>query len=113
MRPGGALLLDLRAEATEQIGWIDSDEAQVWLGNRYRPPRRQKFAGDLDRETRDLFGSLLQGSPRVAVARLFEEARREADWMHEARKRSGGHPPGRDIAEGLQRSRIQWKGGDA
>jgi len=113
VKPGGALLLDLRAEATEQIGWIDSDEGQVWLGNRYRRPRRQKFAGDLDRETRDLFGALLQGSPRVAVARLFEEARREADWMHEARKRSGGHPPGRDIAEGLQRSRIQWKGGDA
>ena len=109
--PGGALLLDLRAEATERIGWIDSDEAQVWLGNRYRPPRRQKYAGDLDRETRDLFGALLQGSPRVAIARLFQEARQEADWMHEARLRSGGHPPGRDIAEGVWKSRIRRGGG--
>jgi len=109
----GALVLDLRAEATEQFGWIDSDEAQVWLGYRLRPPRRQKFAGDLDRETRDLFGALLQGSPRAAIGKLFEEARREADWRHEARQRSGGHPPGRDIAEGVQRSRIQRKGGDA
>ena len=110
---GGALVLELLAEATQPIGWIDSDEGLVWLGHRYRPPRRQKFRADLDRETRDLFGKLLQGSPRAAIARLFEEARREADWMHEARLKSGGHPPGRDIAEGVQRSRIQWKGGDA
>ena len=84
---------------------------QPWLGNRYRPPRRQKYAGDLDRETRDLFGALLQGSPRVAIARLLQEARHEANWMHEARQRSGGLPLGRDIAEGAQRSRIQRKGG--
>ena len=108
---GDTLLLSLRAEAASRFGPFDSDEAYIWLGYRYRPRGRQVFPGDLDRETRDLFGSLLQGRPDAAIGRLFEESRREADWRYEARMRSGGHPPGRDIAEGLQRSRIR-KGGN-
>ena len=101
------LLLSLRAEAASRFGPFDSDEAYIWLGYRYRLRGRQEFPGDLDRETRDLFGSLLQGRPDAAIGRLFEESRREADWRHEARVRSGGHPPGRDVAAGLRKNRIR------
>ena len=104
---GDTLLLSLRAEAASRFGPFDSDEAYIWLGYRYRARERQGFPGDLDRETRDLFGSLLQGRPDAAIGRLFEESRREANWRHEARLRSGGHPPGRDIAEGVWSNRIR------
>ena len=104
---GDTLLLSLRAEAASRFGPFDSDEAYIWLGYRYRPRGRQVFPGDLDRETRDLFGSLLQGRPDAAIGRLFEESRREANRRYEARVRSGGHPPGQDIAEGLRKNRIR------
>ena len=104
---GDTLLLSLRAETASRWGPFDSDEAYVWLGYRYRPVEDQEFPGDLDRETRDLFGSLLQGRPDAAIGRLFEESRREADWRNEARLKSGGHPPGQDIAEGLRKNRIR------
>ena len=103
---GDTLLLSLRAETASRWGPFDSDEAYVWLGYRYRPVEDQEFPGDLDRETRDLFGSLLQGRPDAAIGRLFEESRREANWRHEARLRTG-HPPGRDIAEGVWSNRIR------
>ena len=109
---GDTLLLSLRAETATRVGPFDSDEAYVWLGYRYRARERQGFPGDLDRETRDLFGSLLQGRPDAAIGRLFEESRREATWRYEARVRSGGHPPGRDISEGLGSNRIRQNGGD-
>ena len=111
--PGGdTLLLSLRAETAARMGPFDSDEAYVWLGYRYRARERQAFPGDLDREARDLFGSLLQGRPDAAIAKLFDDARKDATWRHEYRREHDGHEPGRDIAEGLWRNRIRQPGGD-
>lgn len=106
------LLLSLRAEAASRFGPFDSDEAYIWLGYRYRPRGRQVFPGDLDRETRDLFGSLLQGRPDAAIAKLFEDARRDASWRDAYRREHDGHEPGRDIAEGVWSNRIRQPGGD-
>ena len=109
---GDTLLLSLRAEAASRFGPFDSDEAYIWLGYRYRPRGRQVFPGDLDRETRDLFGSLLQGRPDAAIAKLFEDARRDASWRDAYRREHDGHEPGRDIAEGVWSNRIRQPGGD-
>ena len=111
--PGGdTLLLSLRAETAARMGPFDSDEAYVWLGYRYRARERQVFPGDLDRETRDLFGSLLQGRPDAAIGRLFDDARRDASWRDAYRREHDGHEPGRDIAEGVWRNRVRQQGGD-
>ena len=106
--PGGdTLLLSLRAESATRLGPFDSDEAYVWLGYRYRRREHQAFPGDLDREARDLLGSLLQGRPDAAIAKLFEEARRDASWRDAYRRDNDGHEPGRDIAEGFWSNRIR------
>ena len=101
------LLMSLSAETAVRFGPFDSDEGDIWLGYRFRPSERHAFPGDLDREARDLFGSLLQGHPDAAIGELFDGARREADWRHEFRRRNGGHEPGRDIAEGFWSNRIR------
>ena len=101
------LLLMVKAEACERIGPFDAEEVELRLGLRFRAAHRQRFPGDLEREARDFFWAVLQGRPQAAITRLFDEARREANRRHEARLRSGGHPPARDIAEGFRRSRIQ------
>jgi len=109
---GGRLLLMLLAEARHRHGPFDSEVLEYNLGYRYRAPERQRFPGDLERETRDFFGSLLQGPPTSAISKLFEEARKQADWRHQFRLENDGHEPGRDIAEGVWRNRIRQKGGD-
>ena len=109
--PGGALLLMIMLEAREDLGLFESEPLEFNLGVRHRREDQLLFPGNLEREARDFFGSILQGSPNAAIERLFEAARQEASFRHEARIRSGGHPPGRDIAEGLQRNRIRGAGG--
>jgi hypothetical protein len=101
------LLMSLGAETAMRFGPFDSDEGDIWLGYRFRPSDRQAFPGDLDREARDLFGSLLQGHPDAAIGKLFDEARREADWRHDYRMAHDGHEPGRDIAEAVWSNRIR------
>lgn len=103
----GALVLALFAEVTERWGWIESEEMQIPLGCRYRGRQAQAYPGELERETRDFFLSLLQGNPRRAVGRLLHDARRESVRRHEHRLRNDGHPPARDIAEGLGKNRIR------
>ena len=101
------LLMSLSAETARRFGPFDSEEDDIWLGYRFRPTDRQAFPGDLDREARDLFGSILQGHPDAAIGKLFDEARRQADWRHEYRLKNEGHEPGRDIAEGVWTNRIR------
>ena len=105
----GALVLCMYAEVTERWGWIESEEMRIPLGCRYRGREAQAYPGELERETRDFFLSLLQGNPRRAVGQLLEDARREALHRERARLRNGGHEPGRDIAEGFGRNRIRGK----
>jgi hypothetical protein len=101
------LLMSLSAETAMRYGPFDSEEGDIWLGYRFRPMDRQAFPGDLDREARDLFGSLLQGHPDAAIGKLFDGARREANWLHEYRLKHDGHEPGKDITEGLWNNRIR------
>jgi hypothetical protein len=109
--PGGALLLMIMLAAREDLGLFESEPLEFNLGVRHRREDQLQFPGKLEREARDFFGSILQGHPNSAINRLFEAARREANHRHEARLRSGGHAPGRDIADGLQRNRIRGRGG--
>jgi hypothetical protein len=114
----GALVLSLYADVSERLGWVESEEQQIWIGCRYRGKGWQRFPGQLERETRDFFLTLLQGNPRIAIGHLLEEARQESVRRHKARQRSGGHPPAGDIAEGVRPrwpSRKPWgnQGGDS
>ena len=114
-------VLYLGAELTQTVGWHESGMVEVFLGTRFRAPEDQLFPGDLARETRDLFGSLLQGSPSAAIARVLEDAREQSVAMHPIWERcrqqavEDGLPPtaykpGSDIAEGLWTRR--WKKAD-
>ena len=105
--PGEALLLMLQVEAREDLWLFESEPLEFKLGVRHRTEDQLQFPGNLEREARDFFGSILQGRPDAAIERLFEAARREAVLRHEARLQSGGHEPGRDIAETVWSNRIR------
>lgn len=119
--PRDVFVLYLGAEMSQRVGWHESGTVGVALGSRFRAPEDQLFPGDLERETRDLFGSLLQGSPYAAIARVFEAATQQSIAMHPLWERcrkaaiEDGLPPtaykpGRDIYDGL--STRRWKKAD-
>ena len=82
----GYLVLGFYAEVSERYGWHESEIEELFLGTRFRGRARRRYPDDLEREARDLFLSILQGRPRVAIEQLCEAARKEADWRAEWRE---------------------------